>query len=137
MPDLPASIEVFDTTLRDGAQFEGISLTVEDKLKVAEQLDWLGVAWIEGGYPQANPKDEEFFRRAVDELHLETATLVASARRGGPRGRSTSTRRSKPSSPRGPPPPASSARAGTSHVENALGTTLDEASPWWGRACSS
>jgi 2-isopropylmalate synthase len=76
-PVLPDSIEVFDTTLRDGAQFEGISLTVEDKLKVAEQLDWLGVAWIEGGYPQANPKDEEFFRRAVTELDLETATLVA------------------------------------------------------------
>src|SRR3546814_6751698 len=47
------------------------------KLKVAEQLDWLGVAWIEGGYPQANPKDAEFFRRAVTELQLETATLVA------------------------------------------------------------
>ena len=45
-PRLPSSIEIFDTTLRDGSQFEGISLTVEDKLKVAEQLDWLGVAWI-------------------------------------------------------------------------------------------
>jgi 2-isopropylmalate synthase len=73
----PASVDVFDTTLRDGAQFEGISLTVDDKLRVAEQLDWLGVAWIEGGYPQANPRDAEFFRRAVDELHLATATLVA------------------------------------------------------------
>src|SRR5688500_12071078 len=71
------SVEIFDTTLRDGAQFEGISLTVEDKLRVAEQLDWLGVAWIEGGYPQANPRDAEFFRRAVDELTLQTATLVA------------------------------------------------------------
>ena len=75
-PDDP-QVEVFDTTLRDGAQFEGISLTVEDKLRVAEQLDWLGVAWIEGGYPQANPRDAEFFRRAVTELKLETATLVA------------------------------------------------------------
>ena len=74
---LPSRVEIFDTTLRDGAQFEGISLTVEDKLKVAEQLDHLGVAWIEGGYPQANPKDEEFFRRAVTELQLGTATLVA------------------------------------------------------------
>ncbi len=74
---LPESVEIFDTTLRDGAQFEGISLTVEDKLKVAEQLDQLGVAWIEGGYPQANPKDQEFFRRAVGELSFETATLVA------------------------------------------------------------
>src|SRR5918993_2576663 len=74
---LPQAVDIFDTTLRDGTQFEGISLTVDDKLKVAEQLDWLGVAWIEGGYPMANPKDEEFFRRAVTELQLDTATLVA------------------------------------------------------------
>jgi 2-isopropylmalate synthase len=72
-----SEVDIFDTTLRDGAQFEGISLTVEDKLHVAEQLDWLGVRWIEGGYPQANPRDAEFFRRAATELHLETATLVA------------------------------------------------------------
>jgi 2-isopropylmalate synthase len=72
-----SAVDVFDTTLRDGAQFEGISLTVEDKLRVAEQLDWLGVRWIEGGYPQANPRDAEFFRRAAGELHLDTATLVA------------------------------------------------------------
>ncbi len=78
VPGMAESVEVFDTTLRDGAQFEGISLTVEDKLRVAEQLDWLGVDWIEGGYPQANPKDAEFFRRAAaGELELDTATLVA------------------------------------------------------------
>ncbi|MCD9623683.1 citramalate synthase [Rhabdothermincola salaria] len=76
-PQLPESVEIFDTTLRDGAQFEGISLTVDDKLRVAEQLDWLGVRWIEGGYPQANPRDEEFFRRAPTELDLSTAELVA------------------------------------------------------------
>ena len=74
---VPRAVEIFDTTLRDGAQFEGISLTVEDKLRVAEQLDWLGVRWIEGGYPQANPRDEEFFRRAPRDLHLSTAELVA------------------------------------------------------------
>lgn len=81
----PAAVDVFDTTLRDGAQFEGISLSVEDKLRVAEQLDWLGVHWIEGGYPQANPKDEEFFRRAPKELRLSSAELVAfgSTRRPG------------------------------------------------------
>jgi 2-isopropylmalate synthase len=73
----PTTVDIFDTTLRDGAQFEGISLTVEDKLRVAEQLDWLGVRWIEGGYPQANPRDAEFFRRATSELQLQTATLVA------------------------------------------------------------
>jgi 2-isopropylmalate synthase len=76
-PGAPERVEIFDTTLRDGAQFEGISLTVDDKLRIAEQLDWLGVRWIEGGYPQANPKDEEFFRRAPAELTLETAELVA------------------------------------------------------------
>ncbi|MCU0310639.1 MAG: citramalate synthase [Acidimicrobiales bacterium] len=76
-PAMPAAVDIFDTTLRDGAQFEGISLSVEDKLRVAEQLDWLGVHWIEGGYPQANPKDEEFFRRAPSELDLTTARLVA------------------------------------------------------------
>jgi hypothetical protein len=63
---VPSAVEIFDTTLRDGAQFEGISLSVEDKLRIAEQLDWLGVRWIEGGYPLSNPRDEEFFRRAAE-----------------------------------------------------------------------
>ncbi|HZM29254.1 MAG TPA: citramalate synthase [Acidimicrobiales bacterium] len=84
---VPAAVDIFDTTLRDGAQFEGISLTVEDKLRVAEQLDWLGVRWIEGGYPQANPRDAEFFRRAVTDLHLQTATLVAFGSTRKPLGR--------------------------------------------------
>ena len=82
---MPSSIEIFDTTLRDGVQFEGISPTVDDKLAVAEQLDRLGVAWIEGGWPGANPKDVEFFARATTELTLDTARLVAfgSTRRAG------------------------------------------------------
>jgi 2-isopropylmalate synthase len=70
-------VEIFDTTLRDGTQLEGISLTVEDKLRIAEQLDWLGISWIEGGWPGANPKDVEFFRRAATELKLSTSKLVA------------------------------------------------------------
>jgi len=86
-PRTPAAVDIFDTTLRDGAQFEGISLTVEDKLRVAEQLDWLGVRWIEGGYPQANPRDAEFFRRAVKELDLSTAELVAFGSTRKPLGR--------------------------------------------------
>jgi 2-isopropylmalate synthase len=76
-PAVPTRVEIYDTTLRDGSQLEGISLTVEDKLRVAEQLDWLGVRWIEGGYPQANPKDAEFFERAPRELNLTTAELLA------------------------------------------------------------
>ncbi len=76
--ELPEAVDIYDTTLRDGSQQEGLSLTVDDKLRVAEQLDHLGVAYIEGGWPGANPKDEEFFRRAAaGDLHLHTATLVA------------------------------------------------------------
>src|SRR5579863_812344 len=74
---MPASVDVYDTTLRDGSQQERISLTVEDKLRVARELDHLGVTFIEGGWPGANPKDEEFFRRARDELRLKRSTLVA------------------------------------------------------------
>jgi 2-isopropylmalate synthase len=73
----PEAVEVYDTTLRDGSQLEGISLTVDDKLRIAEQLDYLGVHYIEGGWPGANPKDDEFFRRAADELDLRTSELVA------------------------------------------------------------
>ena len=74
---LPAAVEIYDTTLRDGAQLEGISLTVADKLRIAEQLDRLGVHYIEGGWPGSNPKDEEFFARARTELNLEQSRLVA------------------------------------------------------------
>jgi 2-isopropylmalate synthase len=75
--DTKRSIEIYDTTLRDGSQLEGISLTVEDKLRIAEQLDSLGVHYIEGGWPGANPKDDEFFERAQEELSLETSVFVA------------------------------------------------------------
>ena len=73
--------------MRDGSQFEGISLTVDDKLRVAEQLDDLGVRWIEGGYPGANPKDSAFFERARTELDLETSTLLAFGSTRRPKGR--------------------------------------------------
>ena len=58
-PRAPRRVEIYDTTLRDGSQLEGISLTVDDKLRIAEQLDWLGVDFIEAGWPGANPKDDE------------------------------------------------------------------------------
>ena len=79
------NIEIYDTTLRDGSQQEGISLTVDDKLRVARLLDQLGVAYVEGGWPGANPKDTEFFRRAKSELAMASATLTAfgSTRRPG------------------------------------------------------
>lgn len=76
-PSWPNQVDIYDTTLRDGSQLEGISLTVDDKLRIAEQLDRLGVAFIEGGWPGANPKDDEFFERAKTELDLSTSTFVA------------------------------------------------------------
>jgi len=76
---------VYDTTLRDGAQQEGLTLSVADKLTIAGHLDDLGVGYIEGGWPGANPKDTEFFRRAATELDLRHARLTAfgSTRRAG------------------------------------------------------
>jgi len=68
---------VYDTTLRDGAQQEGLNLSVEDKLTIARHLDELGVGYIEGGWPGAIPKDTEFFARAQTELNLRNATLAA------------------------------------------------------------
>jgi len=76
---------VYDTTLRDGAQQEGLNLSVADKLAIARQLDGLGVGYIEGGWPGANPKDTEFFARARTELDLRHARLAAfgATRRAG------------------------------------------------------
>ena len=71
------SFHVYDTTLRDGAQQEGLNLSVHDKLAIARYLDDLGVGFIEGGWPGANPKDTEFFARAQTELKLKNATFVA------------------------------------------------------------
>ena len=71
------AFHVFDTTLRDGAQREGISYSVADKLKVAKLLDSYGVQFIEGGWPGAMPKDTEFFQRAREEITFKHAQLVA------------------------------------------------------------
>ena len=60
-----ARISIYDSTLRDGAQAQGISYSVEDKLKIVERLDGLGVSYIEAGNPGSNPKDLEFFARAM------------------------------------------------------------------------
>lgn len=77
-------VAIYDTTLRDGTQREGISLACSDKLRIAEQLDALGVAFVEGGWPGSNPKDAELFRRARD-MDWKHATLAAfgATRRAG------------------------------------------------------
>jgi len=68
---------VYDTTMRDGAQQEGLNLSVQDKMHIARHLDDLGVGYIEGGWPGSNPKDTEFFALAAKELELRHATLAA------------------------------------------------------------
>jgi len=77
-------VDIYDTTLRDGSQREGVSLSVADKLKIAERLDLFGVDYIEGGWPGSNPKDIEFFRRAA-KIKYKNAKLCAfsSTRRPG------------------------------------------------------
>ncbi|HTY39213.1 MAG TPA: citramalate synthase [Bacteroidota bacterium] len=70
------NIQIYDTTLRDGTQREGISLSCDDKLKIAQRLDDLGVDFIEGGWPGSNPKDAEFFRR-VKQCTLQHAVIAA------------------------------------------------------------
>lgn len=81
---MTGKIILYDTTLRDGAQGEGISFSVEDKLKIAQRLDQLGFDYIEGGWPGSNPKDNEFFQRAK-EMKWQHAKLSAfgSTRRVG------------------------------------------------------
>jgi 2-isopropylmalate synthase len=125
-PSWPERVEIYDTTLRDGSQLEGISLTVDDKLRIAEQLDWLGVDFIEAGWPGANPKDDEFFRRAPSDLQLEHSTLVAfgSTRRVKGKVDSDDTLRNLLAA--GTSTVCIVGKAWDYHVLEALGTTLDE-----------
>lgn len=97
------SFQLYDTTLRDGAQQEGMVLTVEDKLAVARELDGLGVGFIEGGWPGAVPRDTEFFRRARTELDLKHAVLAAFGATRRPGVPAPSTRRYGPCSRPRPP----------------------------------
>jgi 2-isopropylmalate synthase len=123
----PERVEIYDTTLRDGSQREGLSITVDDKLRIAEQLDHLGVHYIEGGWPGANPKDAEFFERAPAELSLCTSTLVAfgSTRRAGGRADDDEVLRHLVKA--NTSTVCIVAKAWDYHVTDALRTTLDEA----------
>jgi 2-isopropylmalate synthase len=117
---------VFDTTLRDGAQREGITLTVADKLTIARHLDDFGVGFIEGGWPGANPRDTEFFARAATELDLRHARLVAfgATRRAGVAAADDPQVAALVAS--GAPVVTVVAKAHDRHVELALRTTLEE-----------
>jgi len=123
---LDDQFHVYDTTLRDGAQQEGLNLTVADKLVIARHLDRLGVGFIEGGWPGAIPKDTEFFRRARTELDLKNAQLAAfgSTRKAGVKAADdpqvAALRESQA------PIVTLVAKSHDRHVELALRTTLDE-----------
>ena len=119
-------VEIYDTTLRDGSQLEGISLTVDDKLRIAEQLDWLGVDYIEAGWPGANPKDDEVFRRAPGELALTTSTLVAFGSTRRPKGKVDSDDTLRHLLEAATPAVCIVGKSWDYHVTEALGTTLDE-----------
>lgn len=73
---LPAHVEIYDTTLRDGTQMEGLSLSCDDKIRIAKRLGALGVAYVEGGFPGSNPKDAQFFEQARGSS-FGSATVVA------------------------------------------------------------
>lgn len=121
------AFHVFDTTLRDGAQREGITYSVADKLAVAALLDELGVGFIEGGWPGALPKDTEFFARAAaGELPLRSASLVAfgATRKAGARAADDPQVRALLVS--GAPVITLVAKSDVRHVERALRTTREE-----------
>ncbi|MCM2421842.1 MULTISPECIES: citramalate synthase [Streptomyces] len=123
---LDDSFHVFDTTLRDGAQREGINLTVADKLTIARHLDDFGVGFIEGGWPGANPRDTEFFARAATELELRHATLVAFGATRRPGGKAAEDMQVKALLDSQAPVITLVAKSHDRHVELALRTTLEE-----------
>jgi 2-isopropylmalate synthase len=119
------NVELFDSTLRDGTQSEGLSLSVEDKLKIVRLLDGFGIHHIEGGYPGSNPKDVEFFQRAKS-LTLRHAKLVAfgMTRRAGGAADSDPILRAMVAAET--PSVSVVGKSWTLHVTKVVGTTLEE-----------
>jgi 2-isopropylmalate synthase len=119
------AIQIYDTTLRDGTQREGISLSCHDKLRIARRLDELGVSYIEGGWPGSNPKDAEFFERARD-VEWQRASIAAfgsTCRVGGSPEDDANVRALLDS---GAPVCTVVGKTWTMHVTDVLRTTLDE-----------
>ncbi len=118
-------VEIYDTTLRDGSQREGISYTLEDKLRIADRLDAFGVAYIEGGWPGSNPKDMEFFERGRERA-WKNAKLSAfgMTRRAGIRAEDD--RNLQALLLAGTPVCTVVGKTSTLHVTEVVRTTLDE-----------
>ncbi len=126
LPQRPTELHIFDTSLRDGAQQEGLRLSVNDKLRIAGYLDELGVTFIEGGWPGANPADTEFFSRAAKELELRHSKLVAfgATRKAGVRASEDALTRALVDA--GTDYVCIVAKSHDEHVTRALRTTLEE-----------
>ena len=118
-------VTLYDTTLRDGTQREGLSLSAEDKVKIARRLDALGVSYIEGGWPGSNPKDAEFFRR-MERVPLRQAKLAAfgMTRRAGSRCADDANCRALVDA--GTPVVTLVGKSSTLHVDRVLRTSRDE-----------
>ena len=125
-PVRPERFHVYDTTLRDGAQQEGLRLTVGDKLRIAELLDDLGVTFIEGGWPGANPNDTAFFEAARSELSLKNSQLVAFGATRKVGGRAADDPLVAALRDAGTDYVCLVAKSHDKHVTHALRTTLDE-----------
>jgi 2-isopropylmalate synthase len=119
------TIKLFDTTLRDGTQREGVSLTAEDKARIARELDLLGLDYIEGGFPASNPKDLEFFE-GFDASELKHARLVAFTRARRPGGRAEDDPAVTPLPHLSAPVACVVAKSWRLHVEKVLRTTPEE-----------
>src|SRR5260370_183836 len=124
-PRMRRLIKIYDTTLRDGTQGEGVSFSMEDKVRLATRLDALGIHYIEGGWPGSNPKDLRFFRRMQD-VTLKHAKLAAFSmtRRAG--GAAESDANMQALLDAGAPVATIVGKSRDFHVTHALGTTLDE-----------
>ena len=120
------AFHIYDTTLRDGAQQEGLNLSVHDKLTIARHLDDLGVGFIEGGWPGANPKDTEFFALAKKELKLKNATFVAFGATRRPNVKAADDALLAALRDSGAPAVTLVAKSFDRHVDLALKTSLDE-----------
>ncbi len=123
---LSDNFHIYDTTLRDGAQQEGLNLSVHDKMVIARHLDDLGVGFIEGGWPGANPKDTEFFALAKKELKLKNAQFVAFGTTRRPNVKAADDVLLGALRDSGAPVVTLVAKSHDRHVDLALKTTLDE-----------
>ncbi|HED23841.1 MAG TPA: citramalate synthase [Firmicutes bacterium] len=118
-------VDIYDTTLRDGSQREGVSLSVTDKLKIAEKLDQFGISYIEGGWPGSNPKDIEFFKRAA-KIKLKNARLCAFGSTRRPGAEAAADQNIKALVEAGTETITIFGKSWDFHVRDALKTTLEE-----------